>query len=379
MNETTLPYRAWAEIDARALRHNIALITRRFAGDLNRIMAVVKADAYGHGVENVVPLSLAAGVRRFAVATPAEGARVRQLAPAAKIYLLTAAAWFEAAEIVEQGLVCMVSDVEAGQAVAAAACDRGVVADIHVDVDTGIGRAGAQPSETAALFTGLGNVRGVRVTGIATHFANADEDPADAAQQHAIFLKVLSDLGPKAAGLEIHSSNSPAAVVLGAQGLHSLIRPGLLLYGVEPEPGMFADLAFEPVMSLRARVLLCRDLPGGSTISYGRTYRVPAEGGRYATIGIGYGDGWSRRFSNAGTVLIRGSHAPICGRICMDQLVVDVTRIAGAGVGDVATILGSDGAASLTAGGLAVSISATPHEITTCLLPRVPRFVIDTP
>jgi len=376
MNETKFPYRAWAEIDARALRHNIALITERFAGSEDRIMAVVKADAYGHGIENMVPLLMAAGVRRFAVATPAEGARVRGLAPDAPIYLLTAATWFEAPDIIEHRLIPLVSDVEAGKAIAAVALDRGVIADIHIDVDTGIGRAGAQPSEIEALLAGLTSIRGIRVTGIATHFARADDDPADAIEQHAIFHKVLTALGPKSSTLEIHSSNSPGVIVLGAEGLHSLIRPGLLLYGIEPEPGMFADLPFQPVLSLRARVLLCRALPGGSTISYGRTYQVPDGGGRYATIGIGYGDGWSRRLSNLGSVLIRGSHVPICGRICMDQLVVDVTDMPGVSVGDVVTLIGADGPNTQTAGGLAVSISATPHELTTCLLPRVPRFVV---
>ena len=376
MNETNLPYRAWAEIDARALRHNVTLITQRFAGNADRIMAVVKADAYGHGIENMAPLLMDAGIRRFAVATPAEGALVRSLAPNAAIYLLTAATWFEAADILEHRLIPLVSDVDAGKAIAAAALDRGVIADIHIDVDTGIGRAGAQPSEVEALLGGLASIRGIRVTGLATHFARADDDPADAIRQHAIFLKVLSALGPKTAPLEIHCSNSPGTLVLGAEGLHSLIRPGLLLYGIEPEPGMFADLPFQPVLSLRARVLLCRNLPGGSTISYGRTYRVPDEGGRYATIGIGYGDGWSRRLSNFGSVLIRGCRVPICGRICMDQLVVDVTKLPEVAVGDMVTLIGADGANTQTAGELAVSISATPHELTTCLLPRVPRFVV---
>jgi alanine racemase len=159
--------------------------------------------------------------------------------------------------------------------------------------------------------------------------------------------------------------------------MHSLVRPGLLIYGVEPQPGQFAGEDFQQALHLRSRVLLCRDLPAGASISYGRTYRVPDGGGRYATIGIGYGDGLSRRHSNAGVVLLKGRRAPIRGRVCMDQIVVDVSDIPGVEVGDVATIVGTDGAQSLKTGDVAAAIGATPHEISTCLLPRVPRVLIN--
>lgn len=369
--------RAWAEIDAQALSHNIRILKNRTAGSATRIMAVVKADAYGHGLVHVVPLCAAQGITDFGVATPDEGRIVRGLAPDARIYLLTAATWFEADAIVSHRLVALVSDVETGCALSRVAAARQAKAEIHLDVDTGIGRAGVQPGEAVALFDALAALPSVHVSGIAMHFTRADEDADDTWEQHRLFLSVLESLGDRVDGLEVHASNSPATLVLGGDGLHSLVRPGLLIYGVEPQPGQFDGESFRQALHLRSRVLLCRDLPSGASISYGRTYRVPEGGGRYATVGIGYGDGLSRRHSNVGVVLLKGRRAPIRGRVCMDQIVVDVSDIPGVEVGDVATIIGADGAEWLKTGDVAEAIGATPHELSTSLLPRVPRILID--
>ena len=200
---------------------------------------------------------------------------------------------------------------------------------------------------------------------------------ADAQAQYALFADLMTTLGLRADSLLIHADNSPAALRLPAATRHSLIRPGLLLYGIEPAPGMFAvaDLPLRPVLALRARVLLCRPLPGGASISYGKTYIVPPSGGVYATVALGYGDGLSRRLSPGGSVLIHGRRAPICGRVCMDQFVVDVTQTPQVRAGDIATVIGTDGDRTITAGDLAAAIDTTPHEITTALTARVPRVL----
>lgn len=371
------PFRAWAEIDVQALSHNVRLLLAEYAAHGARAMLVVKANAYGHDVRIVIPVCRLLGITDFAVATVEEGRIVRELAPDARIYLLTAATWFEAPEVVKYRLISLVSNVESAQAIADAAIGAGAISEVHLDVDTGIGRAGVQPREVCALFESVSQIRNIRITGIATHFARADEDDDDARYQHGLFLNVLQQLGSRAGGLEIHASNSPAATVLGDAGYHSLVRPGLLTYGIEPRPGMLAGRPFRQVLSLRARVLLCRDLPGGATVSYGRTYCVPPDGGRYATIGIGYGDGVARRLSNVGHVLIHGTRVPICGRVCMDQLVVDVSHGPNVAVGDVATLLGTDGAETLVTGDVAELAGTTPHELTTALLPRIPRVAVN--
>ena len=373
-----LPPRAWAEIDLAALAHNCALLHQRFGPA--RVMAVVKADAYGHGLSLIAPRCAEQGLRDFGIATPAEGAALRALLPAdAAIYLLGPACPEEAPAIVFHRLTPLLSSLEMGQALSAAARDLDLTAEAHLDVDTGIGRAGVPPSEAAAILAALNRLPNLIITGLATHFASADEDPVDAQAQHDLFAGYLTLLGERADRLLIHAANSPAVLNLSPAARHGLIRPGLLLYGIEPQPGLFAetDASFRPVLSLKTRVTLCRALPGGATISYGRTYVVPPGGGVYATLGVGYGDGYPRRLGNGGRVLIHGRKAPICGRVCMDQTVVDVSHIPGVRACDIATLIGTDSGETITSGSLAAEIGTTPHEITTCVTARVPRLLTE--
>lgn len=377
MNAPLPPPRLWAEIDAGALAHNISLLRRRFGPA--RLMAVVKANAYGHDTSLLAPLCAALGLCDFGIATPAEGVALRELVPPdAAIYLLGPAFPEEAPAIAHHRLTPLLSSRETALALSKAALELGITADVHLDVDTGIGRAGVQVADAPAFLSLLDRLPGLRVTGLATHFASADEDPADAQAQHALFAQFLHVLGPRADRLLVHASNSPAALNLPPTAAHGLIRPGLLLYGIEPTPGDFdADrMPLRPVLSLKTRVTFCRPLPGGATISYGRTYAVPPSGGVYATLGVGYGDGYPRRLSNSGSVLLHGRRAPICGRVCMDQTVVDVTHIPAVQAGDTATLIGTDGGETLTAGGLAAALQTTPHEITTGLTARVPRLLV---
>ncbi|MGI4787781.1 MAG: alanine racemase [Janthinobacterium lividum] len=368
--------RVWAEIDPDALAHNISLLKRRFGP--SRIMAVVKADAYGHGAPLIAPLCARYGLSDFGVATPAEGAALRLLLlPDAAIYLLGPALPSEASAIVYHRLTLLLSSLEMGQVLSEAARKQNVIATAHLDIDTGIGRAGVQLSDAVSILSAFDTLPNLEITGLATHFADADDNPTDAQSQHNLFLSFLQTLGRRANSLLIHAANSPAALNLSSNVRHTLLRPGLLLYGIEPTPGLFAErgLSLKPVLSLKTRVTLCRALPAGATISYGRTYTVPAGGGVYATLGVGYGDGYPRGLSNRGSVLIHGRRAPICGRVCMDQVVVDVNSVPGVKAGDIATLIGTDGVETLTAGDLAALIPTTPHEITTRLTARVARLL----
>lgn len=367
--------RVWAEIDAAALAHNVRLLRSHFGP--SRLMAVVKADAYGHGVSLVAPLCAGLGLTDFGVATPAEGAALRSLLPSdASIYVLGPALPSEAPAIVFHRLTVLLSSLEMGQALSEAARAQNTTASAHLDLDTGIGRAGVLPAAAAALLTALDALPDLQITGLATHFADADDNPDDASSQHALFLDFLRTLGPRVNTLLAHAANSPAVLNLPPAVRHALIRPGLLLYGIEPTQGLFADrdLPLRPVLSLKTRVTLCRPLPAGATISYGRTFVVPPGGGTYATLGVGYGDGYPRRLSNLGSVLLHGRQAPICGRVCMDQIVVEVSHIPGVQTDDIATLIGTDGTQTLTAGTLAALVQTTPHDITTRLTARVPRL-----
>ena len=374
MSRFEIAPRVWTEIDTPSLAHNIALLKRRFAPA--RVMAVVKADAYGHGVGQIAPLCADCGLTDFGVATPAEGAALRSLVPSdSAIYLLGPALPSEAPAIVHFRLTLLLSSLEMGQALSEAARSQNITATAHLDLDTGIGRSGAQISNAHVLLSTLDALPHLQITGLATHFADADDNPADARSQHTLFLDFLQTLGPRTPSLLVHAANSPAALNLASTVHHALLRPGLLLYGIEPAPGLFAacDLPLRPVLSLRTRVSLCRFLPGGATISYGRTYTVPPGGGIYATLTVGYGDGYPRGLSGCGFVLLHGQRAPICGRVCMDQVVVDVSAVPDVSTGDIATLLGTDGNETVTAGELAALVPTTPHAITTGLTARVSR------
>jgi len=384
--DTRADARAWAEISQSALLGNIrALCARLGSGGKTRLLAVVKADAYGHGIGLVAPLCFGVGITDFGVATVDEGIALRALLPVeAAIYLMAATLPADAPAIAAHRLIPFVGDLALAHALSEAGTKQNVPIDVHLDIDTGIGRAGVPTSEAAGLFASLQALPSLRVTGIATHFAEADEDAQDARRQNALFQQALCELGAEQKPLLVHAENSPAMLALGEAASYGLVRPGLLLYGIEPAPGMFTpgddnaeeEQALRAVLSVRARVLLCRRMPPGATISYGRTYTVPPGGGVYATLGIGYGDGWPRRLGNGvGHVLLAGQPAPICGRVCMDQLVVDVSHIPSVQPGDIATLLGTDGAQAISAGQIAAWIQTTPHEITTCLSGRIPRIL----
>ncbi len=378
--------RAWAEISQGALVGNIHALRTRLQGlGQSRLLAVVKADAYGHSINLVAPLCSREGITDFGVATVDEGIALRALLPqAANIYLMAATLPADASEIVSHRLIPFVGDLPLAEALSQAGQSQNILAEAHLDIDTGIGRAGVLATDAPGLLSAIQALPGLRITGIATHFAEADEDAEDAHRQNALFRQTLCRLGGSTQQLLVHAGNSPALLALGAAAGYGLVRPGLLLYGIEPAPGMFAlngegsgeGQALQPVMSLYARVLLCRPLPAGASISYGRTYTVPPGGGLYATVGIGYGDGFPRRLGNgAGHVLLAGQAAPIVGRICMDQLVVDVSHIPGVQPGDRATLIGTERNGQITAAQLAQTIQTTPHEISTCLTTRVPRIL----
>jgi alanine racemase len=370
------PCNCWAEIDLDALSANARTLCRIGPA----LMAVMKADAYGHSTRLVAPQLIASGVSDFGAATAAEGVTLRNIVGVrANVYVMTACAPADAAIVAQSNLIPFVSTEEAVRDLSSAAESAGNSVDIHVEVDTGIGRAGVQPDEAIKFIDFARNTRRIRVTGICTHFTwgeNAD----DAARQHAVFEDVLNRIPDEILStLTVHAANSPAALnVPGAR--HAMYRPGLLLYGIAPcggsDPIAPNGETLRPVLSLRARVLHVRDLRAGTDISYGRTYTLPAAA-RIATVGIGYGDGYPRRLSNIGRVLLSGGiEAPIRGRICMDQICVEIPEGIDVAAGDTVTLIGKSGESQLRCADVADAIEATPHELTTCLTSRVPRIAV---
>ena len=370
--------RVWAEIDIAAIRENLAAI-RSFVGPSTDVMAVVKADAYGHGIEIVVPAAWESGAGWFGVATVEEGAYVRRELPDSRICLFSPFLRGEESEIVRHRLIPLLSS-EAQALRLSAECEKQRAAiEVHLEVDTGMGRSGIEPSAAMPIAEQILSMTGLRLTGAATHFPCGDTDPALTRDQSLRLANFVSELGNRGIVLQfIHAANS-GGVVLAPTGRFNLVRPGLLMYGIRPlalnddnRPAVI------PVLSLKTRIALIRELPAGHAISYGRTH-VLSRPARVATLPVGYGDGYPRELSNRGFVLIRGRRAPIIGRVCMDMTVVDVTEIEEAEESDEAVLIGRQGEEIIKAEEIAKAIDTTEHDVTTRLSERVKRVPVGRP
>ena len=385
--------RTWAEIDLPRLMRNIAEL-HTLCHSESALMAVVKADAYGHGAVGIAATCAEAGVRHFGVACVDEGRALRRSGIRHDIYVLSPFLPEEADDIVYADLVPMISSVGQIDALARAAAGARLPARCFLTVDTGMGREGCLPNEALSVYRRC-EEENVRITGISTHFSRADEpgvgDAVTAEQAHRFFaflhdvaaLKPLGEWDDRRGGRGpwLTLANSPATLRLdhgvipvGARGF--LKRCGLLIYGIEPYPGAFSGLpGLAPVLSWRARVTLLRDLPAGATIGYGQTHTLDRPS-RIATLAVGYADGLSRDLSNGGVILLHGRRYPLVGRVSMDQCQVDVSSAHGdIAVGDVATLIGTDGDESLTVSRMAEAIHTTPHQPTCALSGRVPRII----
>lgn len=362
--------RAWVEVHLAAIRANASSLVTSLGPGV-ALMAVVKADAYGHGLLPVAHAALDGGARWLGVATAAEGSALRGDGIDAPIALLCSPPPADAPAVAALGLTAMVGDAEFAAALGATRGGRRL--EVHLDIDTGMGRAGVLPEHAVAFWRQCLR-EGLTVTGVCTHFADADGvDPELTLLQWERFAAARQALESAGARFEwVHASNSAATIRYPANRCN-LVRPGLLLYGLRP---LFAGKSVaedvRPVLALKARVGGVRELPAGHTVSYGATCRLTRPS-RVATVLIGYGDGYPRRLSNRGSILLRGCQAPILGRVCMDQTVVDVTDIPGVVAGDIATCIGTDGAEAIAAEDIARLIETTEHEITTCLTGRLPR------
>jgi alanine racemase len=365
--------RAWVEIDLPAIDRNVGRIKQALPPHV-RYVAVVKANAYGHGMPEVATRLLQAGVDCFAVANVAEAAKLREVGHDADILVLSPTLPGELPRALALGLDLTLNSLDEARALAAAAAKSGLKAKVHVKVDTGMGRAGVWHEQAAELFAFVQAAAGFEWRGVYTHFSDADSDAAYTAGQRAIFLQLL-ELIPSAvrAGLMIHADNSAGLESFSATAPFNAVRVGLMQYGLPPSAGSFlASLRPEPVLSFHARVVLVKDLPAGTAVSYNRT-KVLTRPTRVAIVAVGYGDGVPTAASNRGCFLVRGKRCPILGRVTMDQTIVDVTEVSGATVGDIATILGAQGADRISVAEFCAWSDCIPWEALCTLTQRVQR------
>jgi alanine racemase len=364
---------AWAKVDLDAYAHNITVLKRMVAP--SGVWAVVKADAYGHGALPVSHAAVVAGVDGLCVAITAEGVELRDAGVKAPILVFSEQPLDEIADIVHHRLIATVYRTEYVEALATAVRRHGGERlDVHVKVDTGMHRAGADPADVPAIVAKItDNADALRLAGVYTHFAAADTPghPANAVQSQR-FAAVLDALGPMEPSVAVHAVNSAGAMSMPAER-HDFIRAGIATYGIIPGDGVVDHCGdLRQVMTLHARVSRVQRVAKSEGVSYGHRF-VAASPTTVATLPIGYADGVPRRlWSQGGVVLIGGKRRPIIGVVTMDQLMVDCgdDEIA---VGDEAVLFGTQGAECIRSEDLARALDTIAYEITCGIGPRVPR------
>ncbi len=365
----------WAEIDLDAIAFNIRAF-KRHVGEKVKLIAVVKANAYGHGAAPVTEAALEAGAEMAAVHRLIEGIELRKAGIQAPILILgytppdgaeLAAAW---------QLTPSLMTLEFAQALSARASALGLKVPVHIKVDSGMSRYGLMPEEVVGFLHSIASLPGIYLEGLFTHFATADSaNQSYSRQQLSVFNEVR--VATRQAGFEFqlfHAANSAAMMKLPEAHLDA-VRPGIAIYGLEPSSEWAPPFEIRPALALKSLVSRVRLLPAGAGVSYGRTF-VTRQPTLAALVPVGYGDGFHRILSNKGSVLIRGRRAPILGRVCMDQFVVDVSDIPEVQQDDEVVLVGQQGDARIRAEEVAPLAGTINYEVTTSLLPRVARFYL---
>jgi alanine racemase len=370
----------WAEIDLDALASNYQLIQKQ-VGPAIKVLAVVKANAYGHGALACARRLAQEGASWFGVALPEEGIELRAYGITQDILCLGGFWDGQASACIQNALTPVVYRLDMLEAFDRAARDKGVVANVHLKIDTGMGRLGVRFDEVGEFAPRLKRFENLRIDGLMTHFAAAD-DPScetlteDQISRFAEAVKVCRSAGHNPTYL--HSANS-AGIYSHPEAWGNMIRPGGVLYG------LWRDILLpsaqhnelKPVMALRSKIALLKWVPAGDTIGYGCTFEASRKT-LVATVPIGYDDGYPRRLSNRAHVIVRGAYASVVGRISMDLTLVDVTGVPGVALGDYVTLLGNaaEGALAITAEELAKTAGMLSYEITCGIGQRVPRMSV---
>ena len=371
---SSLPLRCWAEIDLAALERNLRLIRASLPPHM-RYVAVVKADAYGHGLHQTVARLMHAGADLFAVANLTEAAAIRELGSGWPILLLSPLLPEEDRYLADHDLAATVSTADEVARFDAVGRAAGRPVSVHLKIDTGMGRLGVWHEQAPGLYLKIRSAAHVRLAGVFTHFASPDDDPAFTVEQRRRFLAALQCCeGLRLDELFVHADNSAGLETLPGGSPFNAVRVGLLQFGVLPHPNsLLAQVHTEPVFSFHTRVGIVKDLPCGTGVSYGRTHTLQRDS-RVAVLTAGYGDGLPRAASNRAQVLVRGRRCPVLGRVTMDQTVIDVTDVPGVESGDAVVLVGRQQGAEISLAEFSRWADTIPWETLCSVTKRVPRI-----
>jgi alanine racemase len=367
--------RCWADIDLAALERNLRRIKAGLPQGI-RYVAVVKADAYGHGIHPVVSRLIQCGAEIFAVANVVEGAQIREIGSGWPILVLSPILPGEEDALLDYDLIATISTLEEALRFNDFAKWHRTQLPVHIKIDTGMGRAGVWHSEAESLLVTCRSLPHLQIEGLYTHFADSTGDPEFTEAQRELFLCSTETFRQKHDGepLLIHADSSSSLESIGGNSPVNAVRVGLLQYGVPPNPeSILANVQVEPVLSFYTKVGLVKKLPAGTGISYGRTHILEKDT-IVAVLTGGYGDGIPLALSNCGEVLVDGHRLPILGRVTMDQTIVDASQLPNPAPGQTATFIGQDHGEEISLTDFASRAHSIPYECLCSITKRVQRF-----
>ena len=359
----------FAKIDLDAIRQNARRIRQLVGCDI-KILGVVKADAYGHGMEQVSKVLVKEGVEYLGVASLDEACELRRAGIKSKILSLGAILPEEAEGVLKFDVIQTVSDLRVPMLLSRLGGKKKV--KVHIEIDTGMGRLGFWHEEAVECIKKIALMRNIRIDGIFTHFPSAEDNKAFTLNQIRIFNSFMEDIKREGVDIPIRHASNSIALIDFKEAHMNMVRPGLILYGLHPRGDLMNNLDLKPALSLKTRIVNIKSLPKGRSVSYGRSY-ITNEDTKIATIPVGYGDGYQRHLSNRADVLIGGIRAPVVGKICMDMTMVYVGHIKGVKVGDEVVLIGNQGKDAIKVEELAGLIYTIPYEIVCNIGRRVPR------
>lgn len=365
----------WAEVNLDALVHNFNEIKRKVGPEVG-IIAIVKAEGYGHGMVQVSKVLQAEGADYFGVTSPQEAFLLREKGIESPILILGPTMLEEASGIVEKNITQTICTREIALALAEECKRLKKRLKVHIELDTGMGRTGVPYQRALKLIAEVVKIPELKVEGIFTHFSTADEEDKSFAQaQIERFKGVLEKLEEDKIAIPLKHAANSAGVLNFPESYFNMVRPGLALYGIYPSEYVSRSLNLHPVMSLKSKVIYLKRVLKGATISYGKTY-VANKDTTIAILPIGYEDGYNRLLSNEGKILINGQRVRIAGRVCMDQTIIDVGEISDVKVGDKVVLIGEQGKEKITVEEIAKEIDTVPHEVVCRIAERVPRIYL---
>ncbi|HMA59479.1 MAG TPA: alanine racemase, partial [Halanaerobiales bacterium] len=363
MKKSKLTRPVWAEVNLDNIKFNLNQVKKNVPEE-TLIMAVVKADAYGHGVLPVAEAAVEAGADRLAVALPEEGRELRKADYELPIQILGEVLPEQVSILVDNDLIPTISKLETVELLNELAGKKDIIKKVHVKVDTGMGRIGVFPDNAVDFIKEVMNFENIEVEGLMTHFAKADEEDKDYTyNQWDQFQMVIDRLAEENIEIPIKQAANSATIIDLPHMSLNMVRPGIMMYGLRPSHEVDQDFKLKPALSWKAKIVYLKEVPPGTGISYGAIY-ITEKNAKIATIPMGYADGYSRLLSNKGEVLIKGQRAPIRGRVCMDQFMVDVTDIDDVKIGDEVVLIGKQGDEEFSATEMADIIGTINYEIT---------------